>query len=208
MRVLLCDDHPVYRDGLRMLLEELGVEVVGEAADGETAVRMVAELRPDVVVMDLHMPGIGGVEATLRITREHPAVGVLVLTMIEDDATLFAALRSGARGYLLKGSGHADVHRALEAVARGDAVLAAPVAERLRYGLSTASASQAFPELSRRELEVLELVARGRDNGQIARTLFISLKTVRNNVSAIFTKLGVASRAEAVARARDAGLGS
>lgn len=200
MRVVICDDHPVYREGLRLLLEELGTEVVGEVGDGETAVTMAAELKPDVVVMDLNLPGINGVEATRRIIGADPQVGVLVLTMIEEDATLFAALRAGARGYLLKGAGHADVHRALAGVARGDAVLSGPVAERLRYGLGGATPnSVAFPQLTHREAEVLDQIALGRTNDQIAQTLFLSVKTVRNNVSAILSKLNVGSRAEAVA---------
>lgn len=207
MRVLICDDHPVFRDGLRLLLGELGVEVVGEAATGEEAVDNAAELAPDVVVMDLHLPGISGIEATRAIRAANPGVGVLVLTMMDDDTSLLAALRAGANGYLLKGAGHADVERALAAVANGDMMLAADVAQRLRAGLSGGSSTVPFPELSRREREVLELMARGQRNEQIAAALFLSVKTIRNNVSAIFTKLDVENRAAAVALARDAGLG-
>lgn len=207
MRVLICDDHPVFRDGLRLLLGELGVEVVGEAATGEEAVDTAAELMPDVVVMDLHLPGISGIEATRAIRAADPGVGVLVLTMLDDDTSLLAALRAGANGYLLKGAGHADVERALTAVANGDMMVAADVAQRLRAGLDAGNSLAPFPELSRREREVLELMARGQPNEQIAAALFLSVKTVRNNVSAIFTKLGVENRAAAVALARDAGLG-
>lgn len=207
MRVLICDDHPVFRDGLRLLLGELGVEVVGEAATGEEAVDTAAEVVPDVVVMDLHLPGISGIEATRTIRAANPGVGVLVLTMLDDDTTLLAALRAGANGYLLKGAGHADVERALAAVANGDMMVAADVAQRLRAGLDGGSSTAPFPELSRREREVLELLARGQPNEQIAAALFLSVKTVRNNVSAIFTKLDVENRAAAVALARDAGLG-
>ncbi|MDQ4052121.1 MAG: response regulator transcription factor [Actinomycetota bacterium] len=207
MRVLICDDHPVFRGGLRLLLGELGVEVVGEAATGEGAVSAATELVPDVVVMDLHLPGMSGIEATRAIRTAQPGVGVLVLTMLDDDTTLLAALRAGANGYLLKGAGHADVERALAAVANGDMMVAADVAQRLRAGLEGAHATTPFPQLSRREQEVLELLARGHPNEQIAGALFLSVKTVRNNVSAILTKLGVDNRAAAVALARDAGLG-
>ena len=207
MRVLVCDDHPVFRDGLRLLLAELGVDVIAEASTGEEAIAAASELSPDVVVMDLHMPGMSGIEATRAIHQAQPSVGVLVLTMLDDDAALLAALRAGASGYLLKGAGHADVERALSAVANGDVMIAADVAQRLRAGLERAHSDAPFPQLSRREQEVLELVARGRSNEQIARSLFLAVKTVRNNVSAIHTKLGVDSRAAAVAVARDAGLG-
>lgn len=200
MRILLCDDHPVFRDGMRMLLAELGHEVV-EAGTGEEALVLVDEQSPDITVMDLHLPGMSGVEATRAITRNHPDVGVLVLTMVDDDATLVAALRAGARGYVLKGADHAEVERALLAVAQGDLVVSARVADGLRSGL--APPSSAFPDLTRREVEVVELLARGRSNEQIAASLFLSVKTVRNNVSTIMTKLGVSSRAEAVARVRD-----
>ncbi|MHB1288076.1 response regulator [Georgenia sp.] len=206
MRVLLCDDHPVFLDGMRLLLTELGHEVIGEAPTGEDAVVVAAALHPDVVVMDLHLPGISGVEATRAITSQDPSVRVLVLTMVEDDATLLAALRAGARGYVLKGAGHEEVERALLSVAHGDLVVSVRVADGLRSGLR--APSSAFPELSRREQEILELVSRGRSNEQIAMALFLSVKTVRNNVSGILSKLGVASRAEAVARARDLGVGS
>ena len=207
MRVLICDDHPVVRDGLRLLLGELGVEVVGESATGEEAVSAAIELRPDVVVMDLHLPGLSGIEATRAIRAAQPGIGVLVLTMLDDDTTLLAALRAGANGYLLKGASHADVERALAAVANGDMMVAADVAQRLRAGLDGAHAAAPFPQLSRREQEVLELLARGHPNEQIAGALFLSVKTVQNNVSAILTKLGVDNRAAAVALARDAGLG-
>ena len=207
MRVLICDDHPVFRDGLRLLLGELGAEVVGESATGEEAVDAAIELLPDVVVMDLHLPGLSGIEATRAIRTAQPGIGVLVLTMLDDDTTLLAALRAGANGYLLKGAGHADVGRALAAVANGDMMVAAEVAQRLRAGLDGAHAATPFPQLSRREQEVLDLVARGRSNEQIARALFLSVKTVRNNVSAILTMLGVDNSASAVALARDGGLG-
>ncbi|MFC6706228.1 response regulator [Flexivirga alba] len=200
MKILLCDDHPVVRDGMRLLLTELSHDVI-EAETGEEAVALVDTEQPDLVVMDLHLPGMTGVEATRTITRSRPQLGVLVLTMVADDATLVAALRAGARGYLLKGAGHAEVARAIDAVAHGDVVVSAQVASGLRAGL--APPSSAFPELTRREAEVLELLGRGRSNEQIAAGLFLSVKTVRNNVSAILVKLRVSSRAEAVARVRD-----
>ena len=208
MRVIICDDHPVFRDGMRLLLRELDVEVVAEATTGEEAVSAAAELAPDVVVMDLHLPGISGIEATRAIVSARPETGVLVLTMLDDDAALLAALRAGANGYLLKGAGHADVARALDAAAHGDVMIASDVAQRLRTGLSGARVTRPFPQLGRREAEILELMARGHPNERIAQALFLSIKTVRNNASAIMTKLGVDNRAEAVALARDAGLGA
>jgi DNA-binding NarL/FixJ family response regulator len=210
-RVLVADDHPTMRRGLSALISTLpGLEVVGEAADGETAVELSGRLRPDVVVMDLNMPGVNGVEATRRIVAERPEVAVLVLTMLDADESVFAAMRAGARGYIVKGADTDDVLRALESVARGDAVFGPAVAGRvLSYLTRPLSARDPvlFPELTDREREVLELLARGRSNGDIASTLVLSPKTVRNHVSAIFTKLQVADRAEAMARARDAGLG-
>lgn len=203
MRVLLCDDHPVYRDGLRMLFEELGVDVVGEAATGEAAVALVATTRPDVVVMDLSMPGIGGVEATRRIVTAHPGVRVLALTMLDEHSVVLAALRAGAGGYLLKGAGHAEIRAALDTVGSGGLIVAPNAVEGLRAGIHR---PHPFPQLTRREREVLDLISRGRTNEHISRTLVISEKTVRNLVSAVFAKLGVSTRAEAVAAARDAGV--
>jgi DNA-binding NarL/FixJ family response regulator len=208
VRVLICDDHPVVRDGLRLQLTELGMEVVAEAASGEQAVDLARELEPDVVVMDLHLPGISGIDATRAIRTARPGTGVLVLTMLDDDTALLGALRAGAHGYLLKGAGHTEVERAIRAVADGDVVVGADLAGRLRAGLDAGHRSAPFPALGPREHEVLGLMARGASNEQIARSLFLSVKTVRNNVSAILGKLGVDSRAAAVARARDAGLGA
>jgi DNA-binding NarL/FixJ family response regulator len=213
IRVLLADDHPVYRDGLAALLSSVdGLHVVGTAEDGEAAVALAAELQPDVVVMDVQMPGLDGIEATRRVTAASPHIGVVVLTMAEEDATLFAAMQAGARGYLLKGANQAEITRAVTAVARGEAIFGPAVARRIAEffaaGPSAASAAQeAFPQLTAREREILELVAAGRSNAQIASTLFLSPKTVRNNVSNIFAKLHVADRAEAIVRAREAGLG-
>jgi DNA-binding NarL/FixJ family response regulator len=213
IRVLLADDHPVYRDGLAALLASVeGLEVVGTAEDGDAAVVLATELQPDVVVMDVQMPGLDGIEATRRLTAASPHIGVVMLTMAEEDATLFSAMQAGARGYLLKGANQAEITRAVTAVAGGEAIFGPAIARRIAdffaAGPSVGSAAeQAFPQLTAREREILELVAAGRSNAQIASTLFLSPKTVRNNVSNIFAKLHVADRAEAIVRARDAGLG-
>jgi len=211
IRVLLVDDHPVFRHGLRALLASLGiVDVVGEGASGEDAVELAQQLRPDVVVMDLHMPGLGGVNATRRITAAMPGIGVLVLTMFDDDDSVFAAMRAGARGYLVKGADTPDVIRAITAVAEGEAIFGPSVATRVLAFLTrplSAYDEQRFPELTSRERETLDLLAAGCSNTEIARRLYLSPKTVRNNVSSIFTKLQVADRAHAIVRARAAGLG-
>ncbi|MGY1745603.1 response regulator [Blastococcus sp. SYSU D00695] len=211
IRVLVVDDHPVYRDGVADALgDEPDVDVVGTAADGEAAVAAAAQLRPDVVLMDLRMPGAGGVPATARIAAAQPEVAVVVLTMSDDDDSVFAALRAGARGYLLKESEAADIARAVRAAARSEAVFGPRIADRvLAFFASSRARSTAvpFPELTDREREVLDLVAHGLPNAAIAARLFLSEKTVRNRVSDVLAKLHAASRAEAVALARDAGLG-
>lgn len=210
VRVLLVDDHPVFRQGMRAVLDDLpDVEVVAEAADGEEAVRLATSLRPAVVLMDLRMPGVSGIEATDRITATLADVAVLVLTMDDDDSSVFAALRAGARGYLLKEADGDDVHRAVTAVARGEAVFGPGVAARVVswFASPAGGAAVPFPQLTDREREVLELLATGMDNAEIARRLFLAPKTVRNRVSEVLTKLRARSRAEAVALARDAGLG-
>ncbi|WP_307797072.1 response regulator transcription factor [Williamsia soli] len=212
VRVLVVDDHALFRAGLLAVLSAMDdVDVVGEAADGEQALVAVAELKPQVVLMDLRMPGIGGLAATARVVERHPDVAVVVLTMSEDPDSVFAALRAGARGYLLKEAEARDVERTIAAVANGEAVFGARVAEQV-VGFFSASATtsaepQAFPDLTAREREVLEMMARGLDNASIARRLFLSEKTVRNRVSDILAKLRARTRAEAVARARDAGIG-
>lgn len=211
VRVLLVDDHPVFRHGMRALLEAVAeVEVVGEGRDGSEAVELTDRLRPDVVVMDLSMPGLDGVAATRQICAAHPDTGVLVLTMFEDDDSVFAAMRAGARGYLVKGADSPEVLRAIEGVASGEAIFGPSVAQRVLGYLTRPLSSrdeQLFPDLTRREREVLELIAAGKGNAAIAQQLFLSPKTVRNNVSSIFVKLQVADRAEAIVRARRAGLG-
>jgi DNA-binding NarL/FixJ family response regulator len=208
-RVLIADDHPIFRDGLRGLLESVGIEVVGEAATGEEAVERAEALQPDVVLMDLSMPGTNGIEATRRIVEAMPRANVLVVTMYEDDESVFAALRAGARGYLLKGADQEETLRAIRAVAHGEAIFGPGVAERLiRYfAAPRPEPSRLFPELTEREVEILRLIAQGRTNPEIAEGLVLSLKTVRNHVSNICGKLQVADRTQAVLRAREAGLG-
>ncbi|WP_439663660.1 response regulator [Lentzea sp. HUAS TT2] len=210
-RVVIADDHPVFRRGLKALLDgEDGLEVVGDAADGQEAVRVVLDLAPDVVVMDLHMPVLGGVEAAKQIQEALPHVGVLVLTMHEDDELVFAAMKAGARGYLVKTTDDDEIVRAVQAIGAGEAIFSATIAQRMMGYFTAISSSRAvlFPQLTDRERDVLELMASGMDNPSIAHRLSLSGKTVRNRVSAIFTKLQVADRAQAIVRAREAGLGS
>ena len=209
VRVLIADDHPLFREGMRGRLDRMGdIEVVGEASGGDEAVRLSRELEPHVVLMDIKMPGLNGIEATREILRRNPRVGVLMLTMFEDDDSVFAAMRAGARGYLLKDSGGEEVVHAIRAVTSGEAVFGPGVAERIiGYFSVPRSAQRAFPELTEREEEILALVARGKSNQEIAAQLFVSVKTVRNHVSNILLKLQVADRAQAVIRARDAGIG-
>ena len=209
IRVVIADDHPAFRAGLRVLLQDSGLDVVAEAADGPAAVDAVVEHRPDVALLDLQMPGLTGVEVTKRLQEVAPATRVLVLTMIEADETVLAAIRAGAWGYLLKGAGQEEIERAVRSVADGQVVYGAGVAERVMAFFTARSGAEVgpFPQLSEREREVLRFIAEGRANTEIARRLFLSEKTVRNHVSSIFTKLGVTDRAAAVARARDAGLG-
>jgi DNA-binding NarL/FixJ family response regulator len=210
IRVLIADDHPVFRDGLATLLEpHPDIEVVGRAADGAEAVALAASVNPDVVVMDIQMPNVNGIEATRQIVASQPGVGILVFTMGEDDGTLLSAMRAGARGYLVKGASQDEVTRAITAVHAGGVVFGASLASRIGELLAPSAAREAtqFPMLTEREREVLDLIAAGRSNGQIASELFLAPKTVRNNVSAILSKLQATDRAEVIIRARDAGLG-
>jgi len=210
IRVVLADDHPIYRDGLAALLASVdGIRVVGTASTGAEAVAAAAEHEPDVVVMDVSMPVMNGIDATRAVTSAHPHVGVVVVTMSEDDATVFAAMQAGARGYLLKGANQAEIVRAITAVSRGEAIFGPALARRIAdfFSATAPAAETAFPQLTAREREILDLVAAGRSNAQIAAALYLSPKTVRNNVSNVFAKLHVADRAEAIVRARDAGLG-
>ena len=209
--VVICDDNEEFRAGLRALLEVNDVAVVGEAGDGQAVLAVVGRTQPDVVLMDLAMPGVGGVEATRLVVRDQPHVGVVVLTMAEDDEAVFAAMRAGARGYLLKGSRRAEIVRAIRAVADGEGFFGTAIAGRLiRYfeAARPAGHAAAFPQLSAREAEILALMASHLPNPKIADRLGITEKTVRNNVSSILTKLCVADRARAIILARDAGLGT
>ncbi len=207
IRVLLADDHPLFLDGLRLLLETAGVQVVGCARDGAELLDLAATADADVAVVDLDMPGLDGAAVTAALTERHPDLGVLVLTMHDDDRSVRRALAAGARGYVVKGAAHGSVVRAVQAVADGDTVLSGGVGRGLLTGDGPTVGAAAFPELTDREREILDLVARGLGNGAIAARLHLSLKTVQNHVSNVFGKLDVTSRAEAVARARDVGLG-
>lgn len=216
LHVLIADDHPLFRSGMRALLGAVpDTEVVGEATGGEEAVELAARLRPDVVVMDLQMPGVSGVEATRRILEANPRVGVLMVTMFEDDYSVFAAMCAGAKGYVLKDTAEEDMLHAIRAVGRGEAIFSPAVARRVidffkgaRSGADAQTVpARAFPELTAREREVLDLIAQGLSNPEISDRLYLSPKTVRNHVSSIFAKLQVADRAQAIVRARKAGLG-
>ena len=211
-RVLVVDDHPMYREGLALALAASSdFEPVGSAGDAEGALESVARLRPDLVLMDLRLPGMSGIEATRRITAAEAAPKVVVVSMLEDDDSIFSAMRAGASGYLLKGADRDELLSALRAVAQGEVIFGAAIARRVMAffsGRAPSPAEAAFPELTERELEVLERIARGDSNPAIAQRLGLSDKTVRNHVSSILNKLQVADRAQAIVRARDAGLGS
>lgn len=210
LRVLVVDDHPLFRFGLcTVLAGEPTIEVVGEAANGRDAISAARAFQPDVVVMDLHLPDIDGIEATRQIVTERPDTGIVVLTMFNDTESVFAAMRAGARGYLLKGSGQEEIIRAVHAVGRGEAIFGPDIATRVIgfFNTGPATSDLIFPELTSREREVLALIADGESNSTIARRLSLSPKTVRNHVSSIFTKLRVADRAQAIVRARKAGFG-
>ena len=215
IRLLIADDHALFREGLRALFSALpDIEVVGEAADGAIAITQVDVSHPDVVLMDINMPGVNGIEATRRILSNHPQLGIIMVTMLEDDASVFAAMRAGARGYVLKGAHHDEILQAIRAVAAGQAVFGPAIATRminffqgLNSAPQTGSSVTAFPELTEREREVLKLMAQGVSNKAIAEKLVISMKTVSNHITNIFGKLQVADRAQAILRARDAGLG-
>lgn len=208
--IVIADDHPVVRSGLSALLASIeGLEVLAAVADGHAAVREAVTHRPDVLVMDIQMPGLDGIEATRLITNSAPEVAVLMLTLYEDDDSVFSAMRAGARGYLLKGAEQEEIVRGIRAVAAGEAIFGPGVARRV-LGFFTApppAQTPPFPTLTGRERDVLDLIAAGHPNGRISARLGISPKTVANHISSIFTKLQVADRAEAIIRARDAGMG-
>jgi DNA-binding NarL/FixJ family response regulator len=211
LRILVADDSTAFRQGLAALLESVdGLVLAGEATDGDEAIARALELQPDVVLMDLHMPGANGIDATRAIVSAAPHIAVLVLTMHEDDDSVFSAVQAGARGYLVKGARQAELLRAVRAVAEGGAVFGPAIARRMVdfFAAAARAASAApFPDLTTREREILDLVARGRSNAQIAEQLVLSAKTVRNHVSSIFTKMQVVDRAQAIVKARDAGIG-
>ncbi|MEZ4769475.1 MAG: response regulator transcription factor [Caldilineales bacterium] len=211
IRVLIADDHQLFRDGLKaLLLSAPDAEVVGEAASGREAIALAAQHQPDIILMDLQMPDMDGIQATRQIAAAYPQINVLMVTMFEDDQSVFAAMRAGARGYVLKGAKHDEMLRAIRAVASGEAIFSPSIAARMVSFFAASRAeipAETFSDLTEREMEVLTLMARGESNTAIADALTISVKTVRNHVSNIFSKLQVADRAQAVIRARDAGLG-
>jgi DNA-binding NarL/FixJ family response regulator len=211
IRVLIADDHPLIRNGLRTILAPVSdIEVIGEASTGQEAMAKAAALRPDVIVMDIHLPDVSGIEATRRILQPGLHTAIVMLTMFEDDDVIFAAMRAGAIGYILKSADEQQIVRAIHAAANGEALFSPAVARRLLRFFSAARAEEAevaFPELTEREREILNLIAQGCSNPEIAERLVLSIKTVQNHVSIIFDKLQVADRAQAIVRAREAGLG-
>jgi DNA-binding NarL/FixJ family response regulator len=217
INVLIADDHVFYREGVRALLSSSAeITVIGEASNGEEVIARAAELKPTVILMDLKMPGMNGIEATRRIHEADPKIGVLVITMFDDDDSVFAAMRAGARGYLLKDADKDELVRAIVAVEKGEAIFSPAIAQRMIQYFTGSTAghsrtrkggSDEFAELTERELEILDLIAQGQNNSTIAIRLSLSIKTVQNYVSSILTKLQVADRAQAIVRAREAGFG-
>jgi DNA-binding NarL/FixJ family response regulator len=211
LRILIADDHPLFRDGIRTLMAVVtDIELVGEAEDGQTAVVLAAQLQPDVVLMDIQMPALNGIDATRQITAASPHIAVLMVTMFDDDGSVFSAMRAGARGFILKGAKQEDLLRAIRAAGSGEAIFSPAIAARLIDFFAQSHPprqAQIFPELSAREREILGLIAQGCKNPEIAERLVISPKTVRNHVSNILSKLHVADRAQAILKAREAGLG-
>lgn len=210
LRILIADDHPLFRHGVREVLNlAADVEVTGEATSGEETITQAEALQPDVILMDVNMPGVNGIEATRRILHDSPHIRILVVTMFEDDGTVFAAMRAGARGYILKDADKENILRAIQAVGNGEAIFSPTIATRLIDFFATQSSSlpkEVFPSLTEREREILQLIARGRSNTEMARELSLSPKTVYNYVSNILSKLQVADRAQAIIRAREAGM--
>lgn len=214
IRLLIADDHTLFREGLRAILgAEPDIENAGEASNGLEIVQLAASQLPDIILMDIQMPALNGIAATRQILDANPHIGIIVLTMLEDDDSVFAAMRAGARGYVLKGADKAEMLRAIRAVAAGEALFGPSIAKRLMSffqdvrGMKQLAPPRAFPELTEREIEVLDLIARGYNNSEIAEKLYLSPKTVSNHISNIFSKLQVADRAQAIVRARQAGLG-
>ncbi|HMN60974.1 MAG TPA: response regulator transcription factor [Anaerolinea sp.] len=209
-RVLIADDHPLFRHGIRALLESTPeFEVCAEATNGEEVIARADELHPDVILMDIHMPGVNGIEATRRILSANPGIYILIVTMFEDDSSVFTAMRAGARGYVLKDAQKQDLLLAIRAVGSGDAIFSPAIAGRMIAFFNAsrpATVAQSFPELTEREREILGLMAQGMNNTEISARLVLSASTVRNYVSSIFSKLQVADRAQAIVKAKDAGL--
>lgn len=212
IRVLIADDHQLFRDGIRRLLQSSeNIQCVGEAETGDDVITMAAEHQPDVILMDIQMPGLNGIDATRKIVQDSPHIAILMVTMFEDDNSVFSAMRAGAKGYMLKGAKREEMQRAIRAVGNGESIFSPSIATRMMQFFSSIRPSQSldvFPELSQREREVLELIAIGYRNPQIAEELSISPKTVRNHVSNILNKLQVADRTQAILKAREAGMGS
>jgi DNA-binding NarL/FixJ family response regulator len=210
IKVLIVDDHSLFRDGLRAMIQvSPEIMLIGEAGSGEEAIKLAIELQPDVILMDIQMPGINGIEATRQIVKMSPHIAILVVTMLEDDSSVFASMRAGARGYLLKGAKHTDLLRAIKVVTDGEAIFSPGIAVKLMEFFNQMQPIvpvQVFPELSDREREVLQLISHGLKNAEIAERLFLSPKTVRNHVSNILSKLQVVDRTEAALRAKQAGL--
>jgi len=210
IRVLIADDHTLFREGIAALLNSIPeIEVLETVGDGQKAIEVTAKLQPHVILMDIQMPKVNGIDATRKIIQASPDIGIIVVTMFEDDDSVFAAMRAGARGYILKGADQKDMVRAIRAVARGEALFGPSIAKRLMSFLSTSTSisDKAFPELTGREREILELIAQSLNNSEIAQKLTISLKTVRNHVSNIYNKMQVTDRVQAAIRAREAGFG-
>jgi DNA-binding NarL/FixJ family response regulator len=215
IRILIADDHLFYREGVRTLLSTAeAMEIVGEASNGQEVVARAAELEPNIILMDLKMPGLNGIDATRQIVQKQPKMGILVVTMFDDDESVFAVMRAGARGYILKDADQEELVRAIMAVYRGEAIFSPAIAQRMMNYFSNLSrearskADTAFPELTERELDILEQIAEGHGNPTIANKLSLSVKTVQNYVSNILNKLQVSDRSEAIVRAREKGLGT
>jgi DNA-binding NarL/FixJ family response regulator len=211
LRILIVEDHPMFRDGLLKMLETVeDIELVGEAVTGEEAVELAEKLKPDIILMDVNLPKMSGIEATQRISAANPEIGILVLTMYDDDSSVFAAMRAGARGYLLKEANRDEIVRAIQAVAGGEAIFSPAIARRMMYYFEVRTKQvqkEVFPQLTEREREVLDYIARGKNNAEIASSLSLNQKTVRNHVSNILSKLHASDRAHAIIMAREAGLG-